>query len=293
MATITVGIPVYNGAAHLAGSLDCVLGQTFQDLEVLVFDNASTDETARIVADYAARDPRVRYFRQPRNKGAVPNFGDLARAATTPYFLWRAADDLSDANYVEVLHQILEAHPDKQLAVGRVVETFQGREIRRKDILPAGAGAGGWRGRLRTMFGAHATAIYGLYRTPFLARVMTRIDDRYGDQAWGWDFLTLLPFFLDDAVIQTDATTFEFVVRGAPRPKGQKRGPRKEMDFDTMLGARARFLQIAREFADERYRAGPRWLIGRAVVWAYAGKRVYKVKRIIRRSLTRRLGLKT
>ncbi len=292
MAAITVGVPVYNGAAHLAQSLDCVLGQTFQDLEVLVFDNASTDDTADIVARYAERDPRVRYHRQPRNKGAVPNFGDLARAATSPYFLWRAADDLSDPNYIEALHRLLEAHPDKQLAVGRVVETFYGGEIRRMDILPETSGRDGWTDRLKIMFGAHATAIYGLYRTPPLVKAMTRIADRYGDPPWGWDFLTLLPFFLDGAVIQTDATTLEFVRPGPPRQKGRRRGPRQEMDFDAMLGARARFLAIAREFSDERHPSGFGWLFSRLIVWAYAGKRVYKVKRIVRRSVNRWLGRK-
>ncbi len=286
MAAITVGVPVYNGAAHLAQSLDCLLGQTFQDLEVLVFDNASTDETADIVARYAERDPRVRYYRQPRNKGAVPNFGDLARAATSPYFLWRAADDLSDPNYIEALHRVLEAHPDKQLAVGRVVETFQGRVVKERDIAPRLDGLG-------LMFDAHAAAIYGLFRTPAIAQVMAQIDDRYGLTPWGWDFVALLPFFLDETVVATDATRFEFVVRGAPRPAGTLRPPRQEADFDTMLGVRARFLTLVREINRQRTRPGPRRWLGEILVWAYANQRVYKIKRIIRRSLQRWLSQKS
>ena len=280
MAAITVGVPVYNGAAHLAECLDCLLGQTFQDLEVLVYDNASTDETPDIVARYAARDPRVRYFRQPHNKGAVPNFGDLARAATSPYFLWRAADDLSEPTYVEALHALLEAHPDKQLAVGRVIETFQGRVVKQRDIAPR-------LDRLGLMFKAHATAIYGLFRTPAIAEVMALVDDRYGFAPWGWDFVALLPFFLDESVIATDAVTIEFVVRGAPRAAGAPRPPRKEADFDTMLGVRARFLALVRDINRRRHPPGPRRWFGEILVWAYANKRAYKVKRIIRRTLTR------
>ena len=285
MATVTVGLPIYNGAAHVAASLDSNLGQTFQDLEVLVFDNASTDDTAAIVADYAARDPRIRYYRQPRNKGAVPNFGDLARAATSPYFLWRAADDLSDANYIEVLLETLKAHPDKTLAVGRVRETFQGRELKERAIAPR-------LDRLGLMFGAHATAIYGLFRTPAIAEVMALIDDRYGFNPWGWDFVALLPFFLDESVVATDATRFEFVVRGAPRPPGTPRPPRQEADFDTMLGVRARFLALVRDIIRRRTAPGPARWYGEVLVWVYANKRVYKVKRIIRRHLQRALARK-
>ncbi|HEY2662397.1 MAG TPA: glycosyltransferase family 2 protein [Caulobacteraceae bacterium] len=285
MAKVTVGVPIYNGADHLAGSLDCILGQTFQDLEVLVFDNASTDETPQIVARYAERDPRVRYYRQPFNKGAVPNFGDLALAATSPYFLWRAGDDRSDLNYVETLLRVLEAHPDKQLAVGRVMETFQGKVIKTRDMAPR-------LDRLGLMFDAHATAIYGLFRREPIAAVMAQIGDRYGLTPWGWDFVALAPFFLNETVVATPDTQFEFVVRGAPRPPGQRRPPRKEADFDTMLGVRAGFLTLVREFGRQYAPTPPRrWFIA-ILMWVYANKRVYKIKRIIRRTLQRRLGQK-
>ncbi|QUD87330.1 glycosyltransferase family 2 protein [Phenylobacterium montanum] len=280
MAAITVGVPVYNGAAHLAECLDCLLGQTFKDLKILVFDNASTDETPQIAADYAARDPRVRYHRQPHNKGALLNFSDLARAATSPYFLWRAADDRSDANYIEVLHALLQAHPDKQLAVGRVTETFQGQVVKARDVAPR-------LDRLGLMFGAHATAIYGLFRTPAIAEVMTLMGDRYGSVPWGWDFVALLPFFLDESVAASDQVSIEFGVRGAPRAPGAPRPPRKEADFDVMLGVRARFLALVRDINRRRNPPGPRRWAGEILVWAYANQRVYKVKRIVRRTLTR------
>ena len=291
MATVTVGVPVYNGAADIAGALDCILGQTYRDIEVLVFDNASTDETPQIVAGYAARDPRIRYVRQPCNKGAVVNFRDVVLAAESPYFLWRAADDRSDPNYIEALVRLLESHPAKQLAVGRIINTCQGRTLRVTEPLPLD-GRGGWRDRLKLMFDAHWSMLYGLYRRPAMAAAMTRIADRYGEPAWGWDFVALLPFFLNASIVQTNETTFECVVRGGPRPPGQRRPPRKEADFDAMLGARRRFLALAREFADERYPAGPRRLFAHAVVWVYANKRVYKVKRIIRRTFRRWIGLK-
>ncbi|MDR3507043.1 MAG: glycosyltransferase family 2 protein [Caulobacteraceae bacterium] len=292
MATVTVGIPVYNGAAHLAGTLDCILGQTYRDLEILVFDNASTDETPRIIADYAARDPRVRHVRQPHNKGPVPNFGDVILAADSPYFLWRAADDRSDPNYIEVLLALLEAHPDKQLAVGRIVNTFEGKVVKTAEPL-ALKGDGGWSDQRRLMFDAHWSVLYGLWRRAEIARVMARIKDRYGEPASGWDFVALLPVFLEASVVETDATTFECVVRGVRLPKAErKRQPRQEADFDTMLQVRGRFLVLAQELGRDYFPAGPRRLFGMILIWAYANQRVYKFKRIVRRTLRRWAGLK-
>ena len=68
----SVGMPVYNGERYLEVALSSVLAQTLDDLEVIICDNASTDRTAEICQDYAARDRRIRYFRNPHNLGAAP-----------------------------------------------------------------------------------------------------------------------------------------------------------------------------------------------------------------------------
>jgi GT2 family glycosyltransferase len=69
-ATVSVIIPTFNRSVLLAEAIDSVLGQTHGDLEVVVVDDGSTDGTEEIVAQYVARDPRVRYRRQP-NAGAA------------------------------------------------------------------------------------------------------------------------------------------------------------------------------------------------------------------------------
>ena len=66
---ISVGLPVRNGAAHIAQAIESLLNQTFDGLEVVVYDNASTDATAVIVETIAARDHRVRLVRHPRDIG--------------------------------------------------------------------------------------------------------------------------------------------------------------------------------------------------------------------------------
>src|SRR5207302_9439263 len=78
-AQVSVGLPVYNGGDALRRTIDSLLGQTFGNIELHISDNASTDETSAICADYASADPRVRYHRQQRNIGANADFEFVLR----------------------------------------------------------------------------------------------------------------------------------------------------------------------------------------------------------------------
>jgi glycosyltransferase involved in cell wall biosynthesis len=91
---LSIGLPVYNGARFLPAALDSLLGQTFGDFELIVSDNASTDETEAIVRDYAQRDARIVYVRQLRNQGAARNFNYVVERAAGECFKWAAADDV-------------------------------------------------------------------------------------------------------------------------------------------------------------------------------------------------------
>ncbi|MEZ5865821.1 MAG: glycosyltransferase family 2 protein [Geminicoccaceae bacterium] len=71
--TVSIGVPVYNGENFLGEAIESVLAQSFTDFELILCDNASTDRTKAICEDYAARDPRIRYYRNPRNVGAAAN----------------------------------------------------------------------------------------------------------------------------------------------------------------------------------------------------------------------------
>jgi glycosyltransferase involved in cell wall biosynthesis len=113
--TISVGLPVRNGAQHVAAAIESVLGQTFTDLELIISDNASTDATPAICAGYAARDPRVRYHRHERDIGASGNFNFVFHEAAGKYFKWAAHDDVIRPTYLERCHAALEAAPDAVL----------------------------------------------------------------------------------------------------------------------------------------------------------------------------------
>lgn len=113
---VTVGLPVFNGEAYLVEAIESVLGQTFTDFELIISDNGSTDGTAAICHAYAARDPRVRYVRSPRNRGAAWNYNRLVELAQGDYFRWLAADDALAPTLLEKSVFILDSYPRVVLA---------------------------------------------------------------------------------------------------------------------------------------------------------------------------------
>ncbi len=113
---VSVCIPVYNTERFVAEAIHSVLDQSFQDLEVVIVDNASTDSTPGILAKFA--DPRVRLFRNKQNIGAAGNFNRALSLARGRYIKLLCADDVLYPMCLEKQVAILEA--DGHAAVSMV-----------------------------------------------------------------------------------------------------------------------------------------------------------------------------
>jgi glycosyltransferase involved in cell wall biosynthesis len=116
---VSIGMPVYNGAAYLKPAIDALLTQSFTDFELIIGDNASTDGTQRICEQAAMADRRVRYSRHACNIGPKDNFLYVLDQAQGHYFMWAAHDDLREPQFVERLVAVLEAAPQAVLASAR------------------------------------------------------------------------------------------------------------------------------------------------------------------------------
>lgn len=103
---VSIGMPVYNGENFLEQALNSILGQTFQDFELIISDNASTDKTNEICLAYAS-DPRIRYNRSEENRGAAWNFNEVVALARCEFFMWASHDDLWAPEYVERCVEVL------------------------------------------------------------------------------------------------------------------------------------------------------------------------------------------
>lgn len=91
---VSVGIPTYNRPDGLRRTLECITGQTYKNLEIIVSDNCSPGPDVEIVVrEYMAKDKRIQYYRQGINNGAIFNFQFVLDKSTGEYFMWAADDD--------------------------------------------------------------------------------------------------------------------------------------------------------------------------------------------------------
>jgi glycosyltransferase involved in cell wall biosynthesis len=113
---LSIGLPVRNGEDYLAESIEALLGQSYEDFELIISDNASTDSTADICRRYGKQDSRIRYVRQSRNIGLSPNHNFVVQESRGEFFKWAAADDLYGRDLLKRCVDALDEHPDVVLA---------------------------------------------------------------------------------------------------------------------------------------------------------------------------------
>lgn len=108
---VTMGMPVFNGERFVEAALRSVLAQTFDDFELIISDNASTDRTGEICRDYARTDQRIRYTSNEFNIGYCRNQNGIYRRALGQYFLLTHHDDIRNPEYLARTVPILDADP--------------------------------------------------------------------------------------------------------------------------------------------------------------------------------------
>lgn len=112
---ISVALPVRNGANYIAAALDSILAQTMADFELVVSDNASTDETNLILGDYCARDARIKVSRSEQLLPLGANMNRAVGLASTPWVKLFCHDDLM--------------RPDCLAVIVEAIDQTQGRDL--------------------------------------------------------------------------------------------------------------------------------------------------------------------
>ncbi|HCV44453.1 MAG TPA: glycosyl transferase [Bacteroidetes bacterium] len=133
---ISIGIPVYNGAKYLPEALESVLAQTYQDFEIVICDNGSTDQTKEIGERYAQKDPRIRFYRNETNVGPLRNFNRVFELSSdSTYFKFAPHDDTYAPEYLERCIAVLDEHPDVILCNSRIrIVDPRGNTIKENDL---------------------------------------------------------------------------------------------------------------------------------------------------------------
>jgi hypothetical protein len=126
---ITTVIPTYRRPQLLERAITSVLAQTYDRLQVCVYDNASGDETAAVVERLARADPRVQYVCHAENIGMAANFTYALEHVTTPYFSILADDDYHLPGFFATAMEGFAAHPDAMFSAGSVVSMTEDGQV--------------------------------------------------------------------------------------------------------------------------------------------------------------------
>ena len=105
---VSIGMPVYNGDRFIKQAIESLLNQSFKDFELIISDNASSDDTMIICKQFAKIDDRIKYIRQDINMGPVSNFEYVLNCSSGDYFFWAAHDDFWDKDFIRETLYLLE-----------------------------------------------------------------------------------------------------------------------------------------------------------------------------------------
>jgi glycosyltransferase involved in cell wall biosynthesis len=171
--SVNVGMPVYNEARYISKAIESVLSQEFTDFQLIIFDNASTDNTVAICKQYAIKDSRIKIIENPVNIGVSDNFKKAFEESTSPYFVWISGHDLWHPEFLTRCVIGLENNPsvvlyypkstwiddtDRDLGeIGRSIETRGLDPVSRFQVVLWGMGYG--------------SPTYGLLRSSALKQV--------------------------------------------------------------------------------------------------------------------------
>ncbi len=182
---VSIGMPVFNGENTIGRAIDSILAQTFTDFELIISDNASTDGTELVCRGYAEKDKRIRYVRQPQNRGALENFNFVLDQAVGELFMWAAADDCRSLDYLEKNVEFLDGHPEYVASTSPTY--FDASDIDQVRMGDSSLEADDRLERVSLFFtGWHANGrFYSLFRRKVLAEYEYRSDD-YLAADWGW-----------------------------------------------------------------------------------------------------------
>lgn len=235
MPTISIGLPVYNGGDHLKTCLESLLAQSFQDFEVFISDNSSTDNTQQICEHFAGIDSRITYVRQPDNIGAASNFRFVFERTSSPLFKWMAHDDWIDDDWLSQL--VPAAIKEQAIVFGHLqMITYQGEMMAHQANGRAMQYAGSplWRQLAYAIEPANlgkANVIYGIFPRHVVTNKSFEIFSGYGAPG---DVMMLTDCLEQVPVLSGGAS--RLYKRAAPINPAETQGERRPSIFErTML----------------------------------------------------------
>jgi glycosyltransferase involved in cell wall biosynthesis len=200
---VSFGLPVRNGAPTIGQAIESVLAQTFEDWELVISDNLSTDGTSKICASFAARDERIRHIPTGRDLSIHENFRAAFHHSRGTYFRWHGDDDWLEPLYAERSVAALEVSPGSVLCTTVQQYHQNGQPLPVNDPIPILGGVDAPDGGTRVRALLHLIQnggrlgidpVYSLVRRDVAAQTGLQGSIRDGDFVYSCEMALLGPF---------------------------------------------------------------------------------------------------
>jgi glycosyltransferase involved in cell wall biosynthesis len=194
---VSIGLPVYNGENFLAESIESLLGQSYEDFELIISDNASHDGTEGICRGYAQQDSRIRYFRQQHNIGSAPNHNFVIEQARGELFKHGSHDDLYARDLLRLCVAALDEYPHVVLAHSWSAVIDGSGAVTKLIEYPVDTAAPRAPDRLRSMlFDGWGDDEGGVVRTDVLRRTALHASYHFADRTYTAEIALHGPFYM-------------------------------------------------------------------------------------------------
>lgn len=118
---VSILIPTYNRASLISDAIESAIKQTYNNIEIIISDNNSEDNTEEICKQYVGKDNRIKYYKQNQNIGLINNTNFLIEKVKGDFIVWLCDDDWLDKDYVEKCIKFLVKNPDYSFVSPRTI----------------------------------------------------------------------------------------------------------------------------------------------------------------------------
>jgi|GEM_PF-755815 glycosyltransferase involved in cell wall biosynthesis len=126
---ISIGLPTYNGDKRIVSTVTAILNQNYPNLEIIISDNCSTDDTESVCTKLCQSSPLIHYFRQKENIGIILNFKFVLSKAAGDFFMWVADDDTLAPGVLQKYADFLISHSSYSLVSGEIRYWWDNRPV--------------------------------------------------------------------------------------------------------------------------------------------------------------------
>ena len=191
---VSIGVPIYNDAPWLPNALDHLLAQDYENLEIILADDGSTDGSRDICREYIKRDKRLRYFENKHNLGLYENHKLVFDVSQGDYFAWGSGHDYYLPTFVSRMLEQLEADPAVLQCSPKSQYDHDGKPYVPPGLLDTRGLPPAERAKTLMKFrlsGGSLDIFYGLFRSEYLAKMDITSNVVSADEIWLADFCLL------------------------------------------------------------------------------------------------------